>query len=181
MSKEDIWVSRVPLPVKADETQDVIEGFDGWNLYVPKWASATISGDEMRLENRDPHDYVRATRVFRESKRVKVSFELQSDGYLEIELLPKFGSARPVTIVNPGSGTIEIDADAKRGVYSMSVNGEKTLSDRSFEQSVDALHRISFRTGAYRNVGGANPIPFASDRPTHPTVSKIRKARIACL
>src|SRR5439155_20259147 len=74
MNKEDIWVSRVPLPVKAEETRTTIEGFDDWNLYVPKWASATISGNEMRLENRDPHDYVRATRVFSDCRRVKVSF-----------------------------------------------------------------------------------------------------------
>ena len=178
MSKEDIWVSRVPLPLKADERRERIEGFDDWNLYVPKWASAQINGGEMRLENRDPYDYVRAARVFRESKRVKVSFELESNGHLEIELLPKFGSARPVTIVNPGDGRIEIDADAERGVYSMWLDGEKTMTDCQFDQPVDALHRISFRTGAYRNVGGANPVPIDSDRPIEPQFARVRGFRL---
>jgi hypothetical protein len=181
MSKEDIWVSRVPLPVKVDETREVIEGFEGWNLHVPKWAGARINGNEMRLENRDPHDYLRATRVFREAKRVKVSFELESNGHIEIELLPRFGAARPVTIVNPSNGRIEIDADAERGVYSMMLNGERVTVDRPFETSVNALHRISIRTGAYRNVGGANPVPVESDRPTQPTVLKIQKMRFASL
>ena len=95
MSKEDIWVSRVPLPVKADETREMIEGFEDFNLYVPKWGKASIDDDEMRLENRDPHDYVRATRVFRECAHVKVSFDVlaeQDHGLLEIEILTKFGS-----------------------------------------------------------------------------------------
>ncbi|HSV26769.1 MAG TPA: hypothetical protein VLH60_02655, partial [Sedimentisphaerales bacterium] len=48
MSKEDIWVSRIPLPVKADETHGVNDDFGtmpagpivaGWNTYRPKWTS----------------------------------------------------------------------------------------------------------------------------------------------
>ncbi len=101
MSKEDIWVSRVSLPVKADETRETIEGFEDFNLYVPKWGKASIDDDEMRLENRDPHDYVRATRVFRDCEHVKVSFDVLAEQDssnavpLEIELLPKFGGAKP--------------------------------------------------------------------------------------
>jgi hypothetical protein len=194
MSKEDIWVSRVPLPVKADETREAIEGLDDWNLYVPKWASAQISGDEMRMENRDPHDYVRATRVFRESKRVKVSFELFVEqlpaGWLEFEVLSKFGSLRPVGFgFGPASidTTIadwvkfEIDTDASRNDCTIRMAGKTIVQDRPFATAVDALQRFSIRTGGYRNVGGANPVPVDSDRPQPPTILKMRSMRIASL
>ena len=54
MSKEDIWVSRVPL-----------DAHDGvWNVYSPKWSPATVDGAEIRIEDRDPYDYAAASRVF---------------------------------------------------------------------------------------------------------------------
>jgi hypothetical protein len=62
VNKEDIWVSRIALPLG-----DASRG-DGWNTYSPKWASAAIrttDGAEMiSLKDRDPADYPRATRLF---------------------------------------------------------------------------------------------------------------------
>ena len=38
----------------------------------------------------------------------------------------------------------------------------------------ELLNRVSFRTGAHRGIGGANPVPVESDRPTAPTAFRIR-------
>ena len=57
VNKEDIWVSRIPVPLQTEGT--------GWNFYVPKWADASVdkSDDQLRLEDHDPYDYARADRV----------------------------------------------------------------------------------------------------------------------
>jgi sialidase-like protein len=184
MNKEDVWVSRVQLPVQADEMRHVIDGFEGINLYVPKWASAKIAGGELRIENRDPYDYVRATRVFRECKKVIVSFKVLSeprDSRLDVEILPKFGGTRPVRLTISGNSewqTIEIHADATRKQYSIMLNGKPLLADSPFTEPVDSLQRISFRTGEYRNIGGANPIAIESDRAREPIAFRIRDLRI---
>jgi hypothetical protein len=183
MSKEDIWVSRVPLPIKADETRGVIEGFDDCNLYVPKWASVSVSGSEMRIKNRDPYDYVRLTRVFRESSQVSVSFTLATDSSnavpLEIELLPKFGPSRPITIILPPNGRIEIIADASRHSHSVTCDGQPIVRDKPFTKPVDTLHRLSLRTGPFRNIGGANPVPSESDHPAPPSIYCISNLKIS--
>src|SRR6185437_15965121 len=88
MNKEDIWVSRVRLPVQTDEKGPSTVRFN-WNLYMPKWSCVTHDGQELRLENRDPYDYARATRVFAPCRHVQVSFELlteQDHGLLEVEI-----------------------------------------------------------------------------------------------
>jgi len=52
INKEDIWVSRIPVPTVADETNPVNDNFDnivpgprvpGWNIYSPTWAPVTIA------------------------------------------------------------------------------------------------------------------------------------------
>ncbi|HEX3357284.1 MAG TPA: hypothetical protein VHS31_09960 [Tepidisphaeraceae bacterium] len=188
MSKEDIWVSRVPLPVKADEMRGTIQGFDDWNLYVPKWASVSVSGGEMRIENRDPHDYVRVTRVFSESDLVKVSFDLLAEQLeqvpLEIEFMSKMGARRELRISSgdlrlaPGEWvSIEIHRDAGQGQCKIMVNG-KIVRDGASDEAGHSVNRISFRTGAYRNIGGANPVPLESDRPMRPSVYRIRNFRL---
>jgi hypothetical protein len=190
MNKEDIWVSRVPLPMKPDAI-----GFDEpWNLYQPKRSSITIEPDDtLRLENRDPHDYASATRVFPECEHIIASLDVtpeQSGSTLEIELLSKFGSRRPVRIVLASNGmmqamdgdrpsdlapyapnerqSIRIDANATRGQYSLWLNGAKLLDNASFAESTDHLQRITIRTGAFRGIGGANPVDPATDWPTAP-------------
>jgi hypothetical protein len=167
MNKEDIWVSRVPLPVYASERFSQIEGFEDLNLYVPKWASATITNDEMRLENRDPHDYVRATRLFKECDRMKATFELfceQDGGQFEIEILTKFGS-RARRLLR--SDTL----DLQKGEW-------KSIVVEAMAEPGELLHRISFRTGCHRNIGGANPVAIESDRLQSAIAFRVRRFRI---
>ncbi len=120
VSKQDIWVSRIPLPVKPDETAFPTDDFTkatpggvvpGWNLYSPKWAPVTVveNGGKRSLELRDgdPFDYARAMRVFPESAKIRAELELtpaQANARLEIELCDP-ASRRSVRVVLTETGT----------------------------------------------------------------------------
>jgi Sialidase-like, CBM domain len=115
VNKEDIWVSRIPVPVKRDYYKNIDDNFNAaasindlstWNIYSPLWAKINlkkISADNncLELTDSDPYDYARAVRVFPESENVGISFDLmphQNDhGRLEIEILNDNGK-RPVRI-----------------------------------------------------------------------------------
>lgn len=108
MNKEDIWVSKIPVPVKTtvdgaiDENFSSDKVFDLWNVFSPVWAPVSIAANEnkvkvLQLKDRDPYDYAVAERVIPKSKKVTVEFELEAlqnnDGILQIELLDEKGSA----------------------------------------------------------------------------------------
>ncbi len=115
VNKEDIWVSRVPAPIRGHVTEPVHDNFDiqpigalpaEWNIYSPVWAPVRIVADPQRpghaleLRDEDPYDYARAIRIFPETHGVKISFDVlaqQTSGDLEIELLDAHG-LRPVRI-----------------------------------------------------------------------------------
>ena len=80
MNKEDIWVSRVPLPVKVEESGDIDTDNPTWNIYCPKWASVQNVDGALRLESRDPYDDACATQLFHDSIRVNVSVEVMISG-----------------------------------------------------------------------------------------------------
>ncbi len=218
MSKEDIWVSRIPLPVKADETSEVSDDFSkmpegpfitGWNTYQPKWTSVAVGkvqvGNKcLLLSDSDPYDYARATRLFPRRKKVTVSFSVQaaqSDrGALEIELMGGFGSPRPVRITLGAEGSIsamdcerhvslgtyeaghwldfKVEADAELGRFSVAIDGKAAVSNALFAQPSDSFERVSFRTAAYRGIGGANPVPEGTDKPHEPYAYAIGYLRV---
>lgn len=124
MNKEDMWVSRIPLPVRGRVTGPVHDTFDNlptggpvtdWNIYSPKWAPVKVvefpsaSNKSLQLENKDPYDYARAVRVFPEGTAVRVQFKVhakQNDhGRLEVELQDRFGN-RPVRLVFAPDGSL---------------------------------------------------------------------------
>ncbi len=131
VNKEDIWVSRIPVPILAETQQPVADTFDkarlgprvpGWHIYAPTWAPVVIAKERiganqyLKLEDREPSDYSRAIRTFPPSTAGEVSFRLaaaQNDrGRLEVELLGELGT-RPVRLVFNGQGRIEA-ADGQR-------------------------------------------------------------------
>jgi len=127
MNKEDIWVSRIPLPVKPEETAFPADDFakmapgavvPGWNLYSPKWAPVSIvehaGKRSLELRDADPNDYARAMRVFPESAKVRAELELtpaQANTRLEIELCDAAGH-RPIRVMLTEAGLIQA-ADGK--------------------------------------------------------------------
>jgi hypothetical protein len=203
MSKEDIWVSRVPLPIQADETGQIDDDFStfpsgalivGWNTYRPKWAKLEIVDGALHLESHDPYDYAQATRVFPETTKFCVSFDLEIDqpgeSSLEIDILSNFGSHRLIQLSITPDGNVRagasqdqvpiasipigrpakftLAADATRGVFSISINGKHVLRDAPLMAPAipsPPLHRITLRTGAHRGIGGTKPVAPGTDHP----------------
>jgi hypothetical protein len=125
VNKEDIWVSRVPVPVTADvaettlfsDFEDVPDSRlpDDWNVYSLLWAPVEIvdrgkdSDHSLRLADEDPYDYARASRVFSAQRSVRIQFDVlaeQLDGRLEVDVTGPNGG-RPVQIAFTEMGTIE--------------------------------------------------------------------------
>ncbi len=125
VNKEDIWVSRVPVPIRASQTAHVHETFDdlevggvvtGWNIYSPLWSSVEVvafpsrKNHSLRLKDGDPYDYARAVRVFPESSKVSVSFKLLAErterGRLDVDLLDARGHC-PVRVSWTETGAVQ--------------------------------------------------------------------------
>jgi hypothetical protein len=134
MNKEDIWVTRIPVPVRQRVTEPVNDNFDNleaggpvanWNIYSPRWCPVRVAdfpsatNKSLELEDKDPYDYARAVRIFPESKSTAVHFRVHAaqnhNGRLEVELTDRFGY-RPVRLIFAEDGQIKI------------VNGAETTS-----------------------------------------------------
>ena len=110
MNKEDIWISKIPIPVRDKVTDHVNDVFaqmkDGqelvdWNIFSPLWCHVGIEGNNnnpksLVLKDSDPFDYAKAERTFPQSKRLQLMFSVtpkQKDfGDLEIELVDTKGT-----------------------------------------------------------------------------------------
>jgi hypothetical protein len=110
MNKEDMWVSKVPVPVIDKVTQHAAEVFqqmpDGkelvrWNYYSGLWTPVTIekmnnSTKALALKDWDPFEYAKAERVIPSSKRIITEFAIipqQADkGLLDIEFTDAKGT-----------------------------------------------------------------------------------------
>ena len=85
MGKEDLFVSRIPVPVlrEADfpDHDDFArsDALDLWSLYCPVWAPVDIAqynnAPALRLQDRDPVDYAKAERMFPPSSVVSVRLQ----------------------------------------------------------------------------------------------------------
>ena len=92
MNKEDIWVSRMRVPLASTVDHPVNEDFETavsthdlefWNLYSPQWAPISVvcePGDAanrcLELRDQEPFDYARAERIFPESRCTTVTFRI---------------------------------------------------------------------------------------------------------
>ncbi len=96
MNKEDMWVSKIPVPVKDKETKDIDENFsdaaviNNWNLYSPIWCRTVVQDKKLTLADSDPFDYAKAERIFPNAKKVVAEFSVTAQqnhtGVLEIEM-----------------------------------------------------------------------------------------------
>jgi hypothetical protein len=191
VNKEDIWVSRIPVPIRADGK--------GWNIYVPKWADVTL-GDTIRLEDHDPYDYARADRVYPSVSKIVSRFDVlpkhPGPRNLEIELWGPYADARPARLVLDPDGNIEVDgkpighyfagewigfyiqADAKTGQFEVAIN-DNFVGRFKFTDPTDLLDRLVFRTGAYRLLPTrGDEIPAGSDKPTESSEFLLRNVNI---
>jgi hypothetical protein len=101
MNKEDMWVSKIPVPVKDKVDTHVNDVFnaikDGeelkwWNIYSPLWCRATVEKingvKALSLKDSDPFDFAKAERVFPVSKKVAIEFSItaQQNNYGDIQI-----------------------------------------------------------------------------------------------
>ena len=127
VNKEDIWVSRVPVPITGrvqTHTSDDFEKYEprsfvpGWNAYSGVWCPVSLENvreadgtafHALRLKCKDPYDYAKLTRVFPESERVVIKTAvLARQNYF---------------------GRLEIDIEDGRGacVFRVIVDGDRTV------------------------------------------------------
>jgi hypothetical protein len=118
VNKEDIWVSRVTVPIRGTVDSHVNDDFekaateadlDLWNLYVPKWAPITISADPQKAGNKclelrdeDPYNQAVAERAFPPARALTVEFrvmlsKLPQGRALEFEVVDQQGT-RPMKL-----------------------------------------------------------------------------------
>ena len=207
VNKEDIWVAKVPLPVKYKVTGPVADHFNGpledWNIYTPQWAAVSIVNNTLQLADKDPYDYARAIRVFKESTTVKLQLKIspqQNDhGMLDLDVTDRFGN-RPVRISFSEQGYITAqDGDSVKQLlkyspgkwynlsitinnkyYSITVNHTPVLQHAQLAEAVKSFERLSLRTGPYRNLPNrktpnqvAAPPLAGADDPLPPAVFNI--------
>ncbi|WP_154857918.1 sialidase family protein [Cyclobacterium xiamenense] len=205
MSKEDIWISRIPVPMKEKAVGYINQDFESiettlelerWNIFHPAWAPVTISqrlsekNTYMKFSDRDPFDYAKAFRVFKESKdelvvQLNVLAEQNDHGRFEIDL-GNTEHLAPIRISFTPNGKIEIEhwkytsvlADYQAGKWNqiqlkIDIAGNRfsvtannvTMDDLVFNsRKVKTLDRITFRTGNYRGIS-INPVEPEKDLP----------------
>ena len=104
MNKEDIWVSRIPVPVETEAHAQANDDFTRdrsladltqWNIYSPKMAPVGLEGKWLTLSDEDPFDYARLDRKIPATKELTVSFDLEAEqnhnGLLQIEFMDRNG------------------------------------------------------------------------------------------
>jgi hypothetical protein len=130
-TKEDLWVSRVPVPIRTDVDGPVSDDFNGcevggeikdWNTRSGKWAPVGVvafpsaRNRSLQLEDRDPYNWANAQRVFHEGSSAHVAFRFyphQSDtGRMEIEVLDRTGR-RPVRLAFADDGHVWVSDGGK--------------------------------------------------------------------
>ena len=108
MNKEDMWVSRIPVPVKITPTSQANDSFEkctniseltNWNIYSPLWAPVSlenVNGENwLTLSDKDPFDFAKVVRKIPATSELKVSFNLlahqNNKGIFRIEFLDENG------------------------------------------------------------------------------------------
>ncbi len=207
VNKEDVWVSRVPTPIRTAWTGPVDDNFgsikphgtiDNWNVYRPRWADVYVDDSHrLCLTDSDRYDYARAIRVFEAKQKVGIDFDITVDAEngdpFEIDVTDRHGARLLCLALQEGTMT----ANGKRiGEYrhseqlhvAISVDNGKIVVNG---HAIDAMHtaqwpeRISFRTGAYRDLPNRQtpnqekcpPLPGCDER-IEPSVYYIDNVRI---
>jgi len=175
-NKEDIWVARVPVPIKGTVDKDVRDDFENmkpgglvenWNIYSGIWNPVAVvkDGDNnvLRLKDKDPYDYAKAVRVFPETTKARISFDVRvkrgGRDALEIEI-ENYKGQRPVRIkidgatgkikANNGPSLVDVadlpadkwikfkvSVDTIAGKYNLSINRKKVLTNAAFAETLD--------------------------------------------
>ena len=125
-NKEDMWVSRIAVPVRQHATTHA-QPFDirtkltdltDWNLYMPRLCPLLLRDGWLTLYDSDPYDYAKAERVIPNTKELEVEFDLivGQNGYgeLDIEFVDDAGTVCSRIVVD-STGVIRVKGGARYG------------------------------------------------------------------
>ena len=126
-NKEDMWVSRISVPVRLSATAHAdgdfkkygfIGDMDDWNLHVPRLCPVNLKNGWLCLGDSDPYDYARAERVIPHTRELEVEFDLRMrqtrHGELDIEFLDDAGTVCSRIVVD-SSQTVRVKGGARYG------------------------------------------------------------------
>ena len=125
-NKEDMWVSRIPVPVSLNATShakpfgagDRLQELTDWNLYVPRLCPIALKDGWLSLSDSDPYDYAKVERVIPNTKELEVEFDLkagQADyGELDIEFVDDGGNVCSRIVVD-SAGMMRVKGGARYG------------------------------------------------------------------
>ena len=127
MNKEDIFVTRTPLPLRREVCAHIHDTFEDcaggyipdWNVYSTQWSPVSpfrMYGTDpcMRIADKDPCDYARAMRIFPHSQKVSISLEVMAAGQYaqSLEFEAADGKGTPACRVFYGDGLLRVQYGA---------------------------------------------------------------------
>ena len=178
VNKEDIWVSRVQLPARITWIGPVDDNFDdvavggtipNWNIYRPQWCQVAVDAQHhLCLNDEDPYDYARAIRVFEETAKATIGFDIkvekEHDEPFEVDVTDRHGARAvslsfrngQITMAGKPCGNYKVGEWKRISIVvdgsEMKVNGVALAP----LQAVKSVERLSFRTGGYRELPDRN-------------------------
>ena len=109
VSKEDIWISKIPFPISTTWEGTISDDFnnpsskyliENWNIYSPKWCPIIIEngpngqGKSLVLEDFDPYDYAKAVRTIDNQTQGNISMDFYVESVNDpffVDITDKFG------------------------------------------------------------------------------------------
>lgn len=159
MNKEDMWVSKIPVPVKDKETKPVNDDFatagtiNKWNLYSPLWCRTEVADKKLTVKDSDPFDYAKAERLFPASKKLTIDFAVTAQqnnfGTIEIEMVDAKGTPC-LRIMLDSTGTIL----TKQGYRNKSLgkyNADETINFKIELNTTTRFYTITINGGKPNN------------------------------
>jgi len=206
VNKEDIWVSRIPVPVKKYSDSYFRGNFgsdkylEPWNTYSGKWAYVENRDGIMVLTDKDPIDYALAELNFNPCEKFRAEIEIKCEKYNDsfyIELSDETGkvcarimiedghvSARYTSVKNELCNIdndwhkITIEQDCISCDCTVYFDKKKVGVLRNM-QKINSVSRLTFRTKAPRKAPGIDVRPTFPDLPNSdlPTEERIYNIR----
>lgn len=164
VNKEDIWVAKIPIPVKSEVEGNVDDQFallkDGeelnsWSLYSPLWAPVSITKEMgkkvLSLKDFDPFDMAKAERVVPEASRAKIEFSVTpkqvANGRLDIEVQDNLNTA-----------CLRLSFDSTGNIITKAGYRDKILAKYEAGKAYDFVIELNTSTRLYTvSINGSKP------------------------
>ncbi len=180
-NKEDMWVSRIPVPVQLNATTHAqpfgsatkLSELTDWNLYVPQQCPVTVKDGWLSLYDSDPYDYAKAERLIPNTKELEVEFDLRMDqtanGELDIEFVDDGGNVCSRIVVD-STGAIRVKGGARYGTLLKKYEAGTTYHIKAVLSA--SLHRATYEIGVVGKVGVLGKCTRQYDTPVE-SISRI--------